>query len=308
MLGILADGHDDHLDGGQPRRQHEAVVVGVNHDEGAHEAGGHAPARGPYILGLVLLVEESHVETLGKVLPQEVACAALQGLAVLHHGLNGIGVEGSGEALGFALHTLYDGYSHPLLGKFGIHLEHLPGLDLGLFRGGVGGVALLPEEFGGAEERSRAHLPAHHVAPLVAQDGQVAVGMYPVFVGVPDHCFRCRPDDELLFELGLGVHHDAFAVCRRLEAVVGHHGALLGEAGYVLGFLGEEALGDEQGEVGILHAGSFKHLVELGLHLLPDGVAVGFDNHTSADGGRLGKVCLGHQVAVPLAVIVGTLG
>ena len=100
--------------------------------------------------------------------------ATLQCLAVLHHRLNGICVEGAGKTLRLALHTLHHRHCHPFLSELGIYLQHLLCLGLGLLAGGMGGVALLPQELRCAEERARAHLPAHHVAPLVAHQGQVA--------------------------------------------------------------------------------------------------------------------------------------
>ena len=74
-----------------------------------------------------------------------------------------------------------------------------------------------------------------------------------------------------------------------LQPVVRDDGALLGEAlGHLL-FLGEEALGDEQREVGVDVAGVLEHAVEAALHLLPDGVAVRLDDHAAAHVGVLGQ-------------------
>ena len=39
LLGVLVDGHDNHLYGGELRRKHEAVVVRVSHDERTHQTG-----------------------------------------------------------------------------------------------------------------------------------------------------------------------------------------------------------------------------------------------------------------------------
>ena len=79
------DRHDDDVHRRQPRRQHEAVVVGVRHDQAADQARRDAPARGPGVLLLAVLIEELDVERLGEVLAEEVAGAGLQRLAVLHH-------------------------------------------------------------------------------------------------------------------------------------------------------------------------------------------------------------------------------
>ncbi len=51
-----------------------------------------------------------------------------------------------------------------------------------------------------------------------------------------------------------------------------------------------------------------EHLVELVLHLLPNGVSVWLDDHAAAHGRLLGQVGLGHQVVVLLAVVVSPFG
>ena len=43
LFGVLRDGDDDHLYGGEFGGQYESVVVGVDHDEGTHQAGGDTP-------------------------------------------------------------------------------------------------------------------------------------------------------------------------------------------------------------------------------------------------------------------------
>ena len=84
-----------------------------------------------------------------------------------------------------------------------------------------------------------------------------------------------------------------------LQAVVGHHCAFLGEAFHVFCLAAEEALGDEEGEVGILHACLLKHVVQHSLHLLPYSVTVRFDNHTSSHVSLLRKVGLDHKFIIP---------
>ena len=231
------------------------------------------------------------------------AGAGLESLAVLHHGLDAEGIQRAGEALVGTLVPLEDGHGHVLFGKLGIDLEHAAGLLFGLLAGGVGGVPFLPQEFGRAEEHAGAHLPADHVGPLVAEDGQVAVTLDPVLIGAPDDGLGGGAHDELFFEACVGVHHHAAAVGVVHQAVVGHHGALLGKALHMLGLAAEETFGDEEGEVGVLVAGGLEHAVQLGLHLLPDGVAVGFDDHASADGALFGQVGAHHQLVVPFGVV-----
>ncbi len=201
-----------------------------------------------------------------------------------------------------------DGHAHPILGEALVYVDHLLGLGDGLLAGGVGRVALLPEELGGAEEQTRAHLPAHDVGPLVAEDGQVAVGGDPVLVGVPDYGLRGGAHDKLLLQFGGGVDHDALAVGVVLQTVVGHHGALLGEALHMVRLAREERFGDEEREIGVLVSRLFEHVVQHALHLLPDGVTVGFDYHTSSDGRIFGQTGLHNEVVVPFRVVVLDFG
>ena len=77
---------------------------------------------------------------------------------------------------------------------------------------------------------------------------------------------RGGPNDQRLFELGVGIDLDALAG-DGLEAVVRDDGALLGEAlGHLL-FPGQERLGNEQREIGVDVAGVLEHAIEGALHL-----------------------------------------
>ena len=153
---------------------------------------------------------------------------------------------------------------------------------------------LLPQELRRAQERTRAHLPAHYVAPLVAQDGEIPPGCDPVLVNAPYDGLGGWPHDELFFQFCLGVHYHALSVRVVHQAVMGNHRALLCEACHVLGFLAEERFGDEQREISVLDAGLLEHAVQNGLHLFPDGISVWFYDHTSSDRGLFRKVCLHH--------------
>ena len=280
----------------------------MSHDERPHQPGRHAPGRGPHIVEFSLAVDVLHVERLGEVLPQEVRRTALQGLAVLHQCLDGQRVLGAGEALVGRLVAHDDRYGHPLLRELLVDVHHLRSLLDRLLARGVGRVALLPEEFGRTQEQTRTHLPAHDVGPLVAEDRQVAVGLDPVLVGVPDDGLRRGAHDQLLLELGLRIDHHALAFGIVLQPVVGHHGALLGEPFDVVRLLREERLGDEEREVGVLMPRLLEHLVQRIVHLLPDGIAVGFDHHAAAHGRILGQPGFHHQVVVPLRVVFVRLG
>ncbi len=145
----------------------------------------------------------------------------------------------------------------------------------------MGAVALLPEEFSGAEEHARAHLPAHNVGPLVAEYGQIAVTVYPVAVGAPYYCFRCRTHYKFLFEARVRIYNHSASVRIVFQTIMGHYGALFGKAFHMFGFT---------------------------LHFFPDGVAVGLDDHASSHRRLFGKVGFYNEVVVPLRIVVGSLG
>mmetsp|Transcript_43709 Transcript_43709/g.95592 ORF Transcript_43709/g.95592 Transcript_43709/m.95592 type:complete len:329 (-) Transcript_43709:28-1014(-) len=99
LLRTLGDGHHHHLGRRNGRRQHEAGVVRVRHNERADEARAHAPRGCPHELLLVLVVLERHVKGLCKVLAEKVRGARLKGPAVLHQSLNRVGLFSAREAL-----------------------------------------------------------------------------------------------------------------------------------------------------------------------------------------------------------------
>ena len=186
LVFALVDRNDNHLDRSQFRRQHQAVVIRVRHDKRTHQAGRNAPRSGPYILQLVVIVDELHIEALSEVLSQEVAGSALESLAILHHGLDGVSILGTCEALCLALHTLDHGHCHIVLSEVGIHIQHLLSLCYCLFLSGMSRMTFLPQELCSAKEQACTHLPAHHVSPLIHQDRQIAITLDPVLIGVPN--------------------------------------------------------------------------------------------------------------------------
>ena len=48
-----------------------------------------------------------------------------------------------------------------------------------------------------------------------------------------------------------------------------------------------------------------EHHVQLMLHFLPDGIAIGFYNHTSANSGLFGEVGANDELVVPFGVVLG---
>src|SRR5262249_37577666 len=89
---------------------------------------------------------------LGKILPQEMRGAGLNGLAILHHGLDAERFYRAGESFRFALLAGDDGQCEKVAGKRFVKPEDEIGFLERLLRGFVRGVTLLPEELRGAEE------------------------------------------------------------------------------------------------------------------------------------------------------------
>ena len=99
----------------------------------------------------------------------------LQGLAVLHHGLDAESIEGPGETLVLRLVADHYRQGHVGTGEVGIDLHHPLSLLHSFLSRSVGRVSLLPQELCGTEEKAGSHLPAHHIGPLIDQYGQIPV-------------------------------------------------------------------------------------------------------------------------------------
>src|SRR5258706_12642725 len=181
------DGHDDGLDGRDTGRHTQAGGIAVGHDDAAHHARAGAPAGRPGHLHLAVGILETDVEAAREILPEVVRGRRLQRLAVAHHGLDGICAQRAGELLALGLEAGDAGHRQLFHEEVLIDVvQDQQRLGLGLILGAVHRVALLPEKLGGAQEGPRALLPAHDVAPLVVEHGQVAVALDPARVGVHD--------------------------------------------------------------------------------------------------------------------------
>ena len=87
------------------------------------------------------------------------AGAALQRLAVLHHGFDGVGSLSTGELFLIGLAALDNRDSQVLLADVCVAVQLLLGLSLGLGGSLVDGVALLPPELAAAQDvYKRQHL------------------------------------------------------------------------------------------------------------------------------------------------------
>ena len=207
---------------------------------------------------------------------------------VVHHALYGVGLLGAVELFLVGLLPLDHGHGQDVFQEVGVDVQHLLGLCPGLLGGGVHGVALLPQEFPVAEEGAGGLLPPEDGAPLVVQLGQVPVGLDDVFI--------------VLAEQGLGRGPDAVALLQGIAAAVGHPGALGGEALHMVLLLLQQGLGDEEGEVDVLVACLLKALVQFGLDVFPDGVAIGAVDEHALDGGESMSSAFLH-IGVPLGEV-----
>ncbi len=164
----LPDGDDDDLLGRDGRRQDEALVVGVRHDERTERAP-RQPPRGR-VGGLFVLVfgRVGEVERLGEGGAEVVGGAGLHGLAVGHERLDGRRRVRAGELVVFRLRAAEHGDGEHVLVERLVLRETSHRLVPRAVAGLVGRVALLPEELLGAEERLRLRgLPANDGGPLV---------------------------------------------------------------------------------------------------------------------------------------------
>ena len=64
---------------------------------------------------------------------------------------------------------------------------------------------------------------------------------------------------------------------------MGHHSAFFRKAFHMSRFLGKIALRDKQREVGVLMACFLESAIQICLHGLPDGIAMGLDHHAASD-------------------------
>ena len=171
-----------------------------------------------------------------------------------------------------------------------------------LLTGGVCGMAFLPEELSRSQEQTGTHFPTDHVGPLVAQNRQIAVGMDPILIGIPDDGFRRGAHNQFLLQFGLGVHHHTTTVWIILQTVMGNHGTLLGEAFHVTGLTTEEGFRDKNREIGVGVARFLEHSIQSGLNLLPNRISVRFYHHTTSHRGIFSQISFLNNIIVPLRI------
>ena len=196
---------DDDLLRGDGRRHAQAVIVAVGHDHPADQPRRNAPAGGvAELLGAfaILILDAGGMGEIGA---EVMRGPRLQRLAVLHHRLDRPCFDRAGETLVLGLLARDHGERQIILGASAVHFERAVGFRQGLFAVLVRSVAFLPEEFAGAQEHPRAHLPAHHIGPLVGEQRQIAPGLHPARHRIADDRFGRGAHHQRLFELGGGI-------------------------------------------------------------------------------------------------------
>lgn len=125
----------------------------------------------------------------------------------------------------------------------------------------VRSVTLLPKELSRTQEKTRAHLPTHHIRPLVYQKRKVSVALNPLSVCIPNNSLRRRTHNQLLLKLRIRIHNYPIAVGIILQAVVSNYSALLGKTLNVVSLFRQVRLGDEKREIGVRVACFLEHYI-----------------------------------------------
>ena len=142
-LGV-EDVNDDHLSGSHTRRQHQTLVVTVDHNHHTDRTGGQTPTVLPDKLTLYKSNPRKRhtarfsfigdVEHLGEVLTQAVGSGSLDSTAVgRDEGFDGGGVETASELFLLRLATLNDRDSQDLFIHTSVVVEDLQDFFFGLF-------------------------------------------------------------------------------------------------------------------------------------------------------------------------------
>ena len=131
------------------------------------------------VMELVVPALEGDVEGLGKAIAEVVGGGALQGLAVVHHGLDGVGGFSAGKLLLIGLAAADHRDCQVLFTHLGIHVPAC--WRVSALASSAVSCRVWPschQELHGTQERAGGLFPAHYRAPLVVELGQVAVGVY----------------------------------------------------------------------------------------------------------------------------------
>lgn len=177
---------------GDSGRQDETLVITVDHDHDTQRTGGETPrvlVRVQSTLRLVWRLD-GNVKHLGEVLSQVVGSSGLDtsargGDETFHSG----GVITTGKLFLLGLFTGDDGHSEDIFVDLSVELENVEDFLVSIGLVEEGGVAFLPEELSGTEERLRVlEFPSNDRVPLVELEREVSVRVDPLGIVWRQNC------------------------------------------------------------------------------------------------------------------------
>ena len=155
-------------------------------------------------------------------------------------------------------------------------------------------MSFLPQKFSRTQKHPGTHFPTHHISPLITQNRQIPIGLYPVFISIPDDGLRSRTNDILFFQFCCRIDNNSSSVRVIFQAIMRHNSTFFCKPLDMIGFLREKRFGNQQREISIDMPCLFKHIVQLTLDLLPDRISVRLDHHTSSHYGLFGQTGFYH--------------
>ena len=285
-LLVLRDRDDDDLNRRNARGQDKTAVIAVGHNDAADDTGGETPGGLHRVLLHIVLVGKGDAELLCKTVAEEVTRTGLESLLVMHHALDGVGVDCTGELFLIGLVAADNRHSQIILAEVGIDLELMQSLLTSFCLGGVESMPLLPEKLTAAQERTGRFLPAEHGAPLVIKHGQITPRMNNVAPMIAEQRLRRRTDAQTLRKL--------------LTAADRNPCALRGEALNMILFFLKKAFGNKHRHGDVLMPVALEHTVKNLLNVFPDRVTVGAQNEAALYSGIIDELSLGAHVGEPL--------
>src|SRR5438552_16652448 len=147
-------------------------------------------------------------------------------------------------------------------------------------------MTFLPEKFGGAQEKRGTLLPTHRVIPLIYQDWQVTVALYPPGIAIAYNGFAGGTDSQWFFQL--------------FTASTCHPCHLRRKPLDMLRFFLQKTTRNEQREVSIDHSSFLETCIQETLNMFPNGITIRSNNHAAAHRSVVGQLCFTYYLVVPL--------
>src|SRR4030067_1565081 len=192
------------MNGSHFRTQHKALVITVNHDNGAYEPRSNTPASLPPVMLLLIFVDKRDIKDLGKVLTQIMAGAHLQLFPIRHHGFHRCRVKGAREFFTVSLLAYEHRYRQVRFNEVLVLSQCVENFLFRFFSRCVHRVAFLPEELACSEEWFGGFgFPPNDVAPLVKLDWQVSPASNPLGERSVHYRLGCGAFGQFLFEFSM---------------------------------------------------------------------------------------------------------